>query len=126
MRWTREHLSDVDFDVDFLMLYLQRSIQPDMLPGNETIIKFHFTNLKQNADWWIIVNGHVVDICTLNPGREVDVYFTCTVKCISDIWMGSSRYEKEIERGNLKLVGPRTLTRNVSRWMSACMFAPER
>lgn len=47
MRWTREHLSDKDFDVDFLMLYLQRSIQPNQLPGRETILRFNFTDLEQ-------------------------------------------------------------------------------
>ena len=125
MRWTREHLSDNDFDVNFLILYLQRSIQPEKLPGRETIIRFHFTDLKQQPDWWIIVKGDDVDVCTIDPGREVDIYFTCTVKCMSDIWMGETTYQKETKNRNLKLVGPRELTKNVSSWMSNCMFAVE-
>ena len=123
MRWTREHLTNNDFDVDFLMIYLQRSIQPDMLPGKETVIKFHFTDIKQQSDWWILVNGREIDVCTIDPAKEPDIYFACTVKCLSDIWMGETTYRKEIRAGNLKLVGPGALTKNVSNWMSDCMFA---
>lgn len=123
MRWTREHLTDIDFDVDFLMIYLQRSIQPDKLPGNKATISFHFTDVKANPHWWVLVNGDIVDVCTNDPCREVDVYFTCTVKCLSDIWMGETTYRKEIRAGNLKLVGHRAFTKDVTAWMSNCMFA---
>jgi DNA-binding HxlR family transcriptional regulator len=123
MRWTREYLTSNDFDPDFLMLYLKRSIQTENLPGNETIVKFSFTDIQQQPNWWIIVNGAFVDLCTLDPGREVDVYFNCTVKCLSDIWMGESSYQREINNGNLKLVGRSELTRNISGWLSNCMFA---
>lgn len=123
MRWTREHLTDIDFDVDFLMLYLQRSILPEKLPGNKVTIRFQFTDVKTNPDWWVLVNGDIVDICTNDPCREVDVYFTCTVKCLSNIWMGETSYRKEIRAGNLKLVGHKSFTKDVTAWMSNCMFA---
>ncbi len=123
MRWTRDHLSDNDFDVNFLILYLQRSIQPEKLPGRETVIRFCFTDLERQPNWWILVQNDEVDVCTMDPGREVDVYFTCSVKCMSDIWMGETSYRKEIANDNLKLVGQRELTKNVSKWMSNCMFA---
>lgn len=123
MRWTRQYLSNNDFDVNFLMTYLQRSIQTDELLGKETIIKFQFTDLDKQPNWWIVVNGENIDICTIDPCREVDVYFTCTVKCLSDIWMGESTYKKEIKGGQLKLVGSSVLVRDVSKWMSNCMFA---
>ena len=125
MRWTRQYLSSNDFDPDFLMLYLKRSIQTENLPGNETIIKFSFTDIEQQPNWWIIVNGALVDLCTIDPGREIDVYFNCTVKCLSDIWMGESSYQKEINSGDLKLVGRSELTKNISSWLSNCMFAKE-
>ncbi|WP_114325917.1 winged helix-turn-helix transcriptional regulator [Candidatus Colwellia aromaticivorans] len=123
MRWTRQYLTSNDFDPDFLMLYLKRSIQTERLSGNETIIKFYFTDIEQQPNWWIIVNGDLVDICTIDPGREVDVYFTCTVKCLSDIWMGESSYKKEISQNNLKIVGRRELTKNISSWLNYCMFS---
>lgn len=125
MRWTRQYLTSNDFDPDFLMLYLKRSIQTEHLLGNQTIIKFHFTDIEQQPNWWIIVNGDLVDICTIEPGNEVDIYFTSTVKCLSDIWMGESSYKKEINDGAMKVVGRRDLTKNISHWLNNCMFAPQ-
>ncbi|MDG2175020.1 MAG: winged helix-turn-helix transcriptional regulator [Gammaproteobacteria bacterium] len=123
MKWTRNNLTDNDFDVDFLMLYLQRSIQTEMLPGKETIIRFHFKELKQQPYWWILVQGNNIDVCTVDPGKEPDVYFTCTVKTLSDIWMGENTYRKAIRNGDLKVVGRSDLTKNITVWMSNCMFA---
>lgn len=136
MRWTRKYLTDNDFDADFLMLYLKRSINVENLTSPETIIKFHFTDLKQQPDWWLIANqsadnaenvadiktDSTVDICTVDPGREVDVYFACTVKCLSSIWMGESSYKKELKAGELKIVGRSDLTKNISTWLSNCQF----
>ena len=42
MRWSRDQMSEDDFDLQLLMLYLERSIQPDKLIGNETVIRFNF------------------------------------------------------------------------------------
>jgi len=123
MRWTREHLTDIDFDVDFLMLYLQRSILPEKIPGAKATIRFQFTDVKAQSDWWVLIDGDIIDVCTKDPCREVDVYFTCSVKCLSDIWMGETSYKKEIRAGNLKLVGHRSFTRDVTVWMSNCQFA---
>ncbi|MEH6358599.1 MAG: helix-turn-helix domain-containing protein [Pseudomonadales bacterium] len=123
MRWTRSHLTSLDYDAEFLMLYLQRSVKPENLPGRTTVIRFNFTDFKEQPSWWIVVSGDQIDVCVLDTGREVDVYFTSTVKCLSNIWMGETTYRKEVEEGNLKLVGNRALTQNVTSWLSLCQFA---
>jgi len=122
MRWTRSHLTSLDYDVEFLMLYLQRSVKPENLPGRTTVIRFNFTDFEAQPSWWLVVSGDQVDVCVLDTGREVDVYFTSTIKCLSDIWMGETTYRKEIAEGNLKLVGNRALTQNVTSWLSLCQF----
>jgi len=125
MRWTRQHLTNLDYDVDFFMLYLQRSIRPEKLPGKETVVQFHFTDIKDNPYWWIIVKGNDVEACTISTGKDVDVYFTSTVKSMSDIWMGQLTYKKAVSSGELKIVGPAILTRNVTTWMENCMFSKD-
>ncbi|MEW6996777.1 winged helix-turn-helix transcriptional regulator [Colwelliaceae bacterium BS250] len=125
MRWTRKYLTDNDFDADFLMLYLKRSINCANLTAPETIIKFHFTDLKRQPHWWLIANRGNVDVCTLDPGHDVDVYFTCTVKCLADIWMGQSSYKAALKSGELTLVGRSYLTKNVSVWLTNCQFAKQ-
>ena len=44
MRWARSNLTEKDFDVELLMLYLKRSIVPSKLIGSESVIRFKFTD----------------------------------------------------------------------------------
>ena len=122
MRWARSNLSEKDYDVELLMLYLKRSINPENLIGNETVIRFKFTDIKDYPNWWMLVKGNEVDLCVNDPGKEVDVYFTTTVKTMAGIWMGDTSYKKAIANDELKLVGPKALTKDISNWMQSSVF----
>ena len=123
MRWARKNLTESDYDVELLMLYLQRSVNPAKLPGNETVIRFKFTDIEDMAKWWVLVEGENVDICVSDPGKDIDIYFTATVKVMADIWMGDTNYRKALRSGELKITGPTVLTRDISSWMSNSIFA---
>lgn len=123
MRWARNYMTGDDYDVELLMLYLQRSVQPDKLPGNETVIRFRFTDLKELSDWWLIAHENDVDVCVKDPGKEVEVYFTCEVKSMIDVWMGDVPYRKAINSGDIKVVGASALTKNIFAWMKPSVFA---
>ncbi|MBT5187561.1 MAG: helix-turn-helix transcriptional regulator [Kordiimonadaceae bacterium] len=125
MRWAKDNLTDEDYDVDFLMIYLRRSIVPDKLPGNETIIKFKFLDIDDNPNWWLIVKGEDIDICVKDPGKDVDVYFTSTVEILSKVWLGHLNYKDVIKSEELLVVGPRGLTRNISSWLKNSPFKKE-
>lgn len=123
MRWARDNIVDTEYDVELLMLYLQRSIQPDKLVGNETVIHFKFTDIKEPSDWWLIASNDNVDVCNKDPGKNVDVYFTSTVRTMVDIWMGDVSYRKAINDSRLKAVGSNVLTRNIFTWMNGSIFS---
>jgi DNA-binding HxlR family transcriptional regulator len=123
MRWARNNLDEKDYDVELLMLYLKRSIVPEKLIGNETVIRFHFTDITTYPDWWLIARHEEVDLCVNDPGRDVDVYFTSSARTLADIWMGDGSYRTAIGDGSLKVVGAPALTRNIKDWMSNSVFA---
>lgn len=123
MRWARSNLSEKDYDVELLMLYLKRSIVPEKLIGRETVVRFKFTDIDTFPDWWLVAKGEEIDICVNDPGKDVDVYFTSSVRTLADIWMGDSSYRKAIGSGALKMVGDAALTRNVTAWMQNSIFA---
>lgn len=123
MRWATQNLTEKDYDVELLMLYLKRSINPENLIGSETCIRFQFTDAREFSNWWVMVKGNEVDLCDTDMGKDVDVYFTTTVKTMADIWMGYITYKKAIASDELKLVGPKALTNNVNSWMEPSIFA---
>jgi len=122
MRWARSNLTEKDYDVELLMLYLKRSIVKEKMIGDETVIRFKFTDIKEYPDWWLVVRGDDLDICVKDPGKEVDVYFTSSVKTMADIWMGENSYKNAQKDGSMKIVGDKALTRNITSWMANSIF----
>ena len=123
MRWAKDYLTDEDYDVDFLMLYLNRSIIPENIPGKEAVIKFKFLDIEDNPNWWLLVKDKDIDICIKDPGKDVDVYFTSTVKTLSDVWLGLTTYKEIIKTEDLLVVGHKALTRNITSWLSCSPFS---
>tara|TARA_R110000782_G_scaffold221421_3_gene308627 strand:+ start:336 stop:1037 length:702 start_codon:yes stop_codon:yes gene_type:complete len=121
--WARHNVLDEDFDVDFLMIYLERSIDSSKLIGNESVIQFKFTDLVEQSDYWLLVRDENVDLCLKNPGKDVDVYFTCTVRTMHDVWMGDRTYRDAIKSGDLYVQGDPALTRNITSWLRPSIFS---
>ena len=122
--WTRDMLVESDFDIEFLMFYLERSVDPSKLPGDQTVIQFRFTDVAADQrNWWLLVDGSTVDVCLTPPARDVDVYFTTTVRTMHDVWMGDRSYRDAINSGDLIVEGEPALTRNVNGWLRSSVFA---
>jgi len=121
--WAREHLLEEDYDPELLLLYLERSVDADQLPGNSTVIRFEFTDLDSQPLWWIVVEPDRTDVCLKDPGKEVDIYFKTTVKTMADVWMGDRTYREAKAAGELDMQGPPALTRNVTAWLKPSIFA---
>ncbi|WND01796.1 helix-turn-helix domain-containing protein [Temperatibacter marinus] len=125
MKWAKDNLTDEDYDVEFLMTCLQRSIIKEKLPGDHTIIQFKFLDIIDHPNWWLIVSPEDVDICVKDPGHDVDVFFTSSVKTLTDVWIGHDTYRRVINAQDLVVVGPKALTRNINSWLSSSPFARE-
>lgn len=121
--WAKNTILDQDFDAEFLMLYLERSIDREKIKGRETVIKFRFTDLTEQRDWWLMVKPDAAEVCLKDPGRDVDVFFNCTVRTLSEIWMGDLTYREAMKNGDLMLDGDPALMRNVSAWLRPSIFA---
>ena len=121
--WARNNLLDPELDLNLLLLYLERSVDPAQLPGRETVSHFKFADLKDQQDFWLLVSGERVELCLVDPGREVQVYFHCKVRTMHDVWMGECCYRAAIDCGALIIEGEPALTRNVSRWLKPSVLA---
>jgi DNA-binding HxlR family transcriptional regulator len=123
LSWTRDMLVEEDFDIDFLMFYLERSVDPDKIPGDHSVIRFRFTDLIEQRNWWLLVDRTSVQVCLTPPARDVDVYFTTTVRTMHDVWMGDRSYRDAINAEDLIIEGEPSLTRNISNWLRPSAFA---
>lgn len=123
MRWARGQLSDDELDVEFLMWDIQRRLNTKMLPAGETVICFIFDGLTTFKSWWLIVHDDEVDLCTQNPGKDVDLYIRTTLRDLVEIWNGDIEIKTALQKELIKPQGNTQLTRTLPEWLGICLYA---
>ena len=118
MRWARDRMAAEDFDVSFLMFDIQRRIDTAALPDGETVLCFSFTDLDAFARWWLICRGPDVDLCSEDPGKDVDCYVTASSRDLTGVWMGDLPLAKALRSETIQLVGDAHLRRAFPRWFA--------
>jgi DNA-binding HxlR family transcriptional regulator len=122
MRWARGQMSDDELDVEFLMWDMQRRVQTEHLPDGETVICFVFDELTKYKTWWLLIDGDTVDLCTEDPGKDVDLYLNSSVRTVVEIWEGDLDIRKAVRDESLKAHGARHLIRTLPDWFGMCLF----
>jgi len=123
MRWARGQLSDDELDVEFLMWDIQRRLDTDMLPDGETVLCFIFDDLVSFKNWWLIVSNREVDVCTENPGKDVDLYINTTLRNLVEIWEGDIEIKAAQQQKLIKTQGNKRLANTMSDWLGICLYA---
>jgi hypothetical protein len=122
MRWARGQLTDDELDVEFLMREVQRRLQTEHLPDGETVICFIFDELTEHTTWWLLVDGDVVDLCTEDPGKDVDLYVNSSVRTMVEVWEGDLDMRTALRNGSIKAHGLRHLIRTMPDWFGVCLY----
>ena len=110
---------------DYLMWQLRRTIDPGSLPRRRIVIRFHFTDLKQEvANYWMVAKpGADIDLCMTDPGFDVDIFVDAEIKALTAAWMGYSSLQGEIAKDRIFVSGDPLLTRAIDQWLGKCPYA---
>jgi len=123
MRWARGQMSNSELDVNLLMMDIERRVDRGKLPGGRTILKFQFTDLKRYGEWWIKIDGKDVELCTEDPGHDVDVYFTTDLRTMTEVWMGDTPVKQARAEKKLTVVGPPAYLKNLESWLGLYVYS---
>ena len=122
MRWARSQLTDDELDVEFLMSELQRRLRTEHLPDGETVICLTFDELKMHKTWWLLVDGDVIDVCTEDPDKDVDLYLNSSVRAMVEVWQGEVETRTALRNGTIEAHGPSHLIRTMPDWFGGCLY----
>ena len=123
MRWARGQLRDDELDVEFLMWDIQRRLQLDQLPDGDTVICFILDDLERFKDWWLVVRDGQVDLCTENPGLDVDLYVSSALRDLVAVWEGDVPIRAALRSKRLRTQGSRQLERTLPQWLGINLYA---
>ncbi len=126
MRWARGQMSDDELDVELLMWDIHRRILTESLPDGETVFCFSFNDLDKYKTWWLVVDGDEVDLCTENPGKDVDLYVSTELRTMVEIWEGDADLKAALREDRVSAIGDRRLIRSMPDWFGLCAYADVR
>ncbi len=126
-RWVESQVSLKNLDPTLLMWDMRRNLNPTPMPDRKCVVQFLYPELaKARRSYWMIVTPpDDVDLCSVDPGFDVDLYVTSDLKTMTSIWMGLSKVKQEVNAGSLVLTGNRELARRMQTWLGLSPFAVE-
>jgi DNA-binding HxlR family transcriptional regulator len=115
-----------NLDARLLMWNMRRKVNCAVLPPRRrSIIQFIYPELAEaKRNYWIIAQpGLPADLCSIDPGHDVDLYVTADLKAMTSAWMGYSTLQKEIDKGRIILTGDADLINSIGDWMVRSRYA---
>jgi DNA-binding HxlR family transcriptional regulator len=127
-RWVGTQLSLQNLDPQLLMWDMRRNLDPKPMPRRRSTIQFLYPEVPQaRRKWWLIVaSGKAVDLCSVDPGYDVDLYVSSDLKTMTAIWMGVETVRKALHDRRMKLVGDKHLASSMQTWLGLSPFATEK
>jgi DNA-binding HxlR family transcriptional regulator len=127
-RWVDSEMSLQNLDAQLLMWDMRRNLDPSPMPKRRSTIQFRYREASPaHRIWWLIVApGTEVDLCSIDPGYDVDLYVSGDVRSMTAIWMGLDTVRKAVGEGRIELVGDQLLAKHMQTWLGLSPFAKER
>jgi DNA-binding HxlR family transcriptional regulator len=124
-RWVKKDVSLEHLDAEMLMSDIRRNLRVETLPSRRVVIHFHYPEAAPKArKWWMIVNPEEpIDVCTLDPGFDVDLFINADLRAMTAVWMGLEEMAAAREDGRILLTGDERLADSVEEWIGESIFA---
>lgn len=118
-RWSRRQLADGEADVSLLAWALERSVDATAFGNAGTVVQIKFTDqATAKSRWWFVNRDGMCELCLENPGYEVDLYLTTTVRDMIYVVRGDLSLTRALNEGKLEAIGPRTLRSRLRTWLN--------
>lgn len=126
-RWVKAEPSLRNLDPGLLMWDMRRNLDPRPLPARKVVVAFLYPEISPpRRRWWLIVEpGAPVDLCSVDPGLDVDLHVVAELRIMTAIWMGLASVDESRARQQLLLTGDPVLAESLRNWLGLSPFAAE-
>lgn len=127
-RWVESEPSLGNLDPALLMWDMRRGLMIEPLPPRRLNIQFIYPELpKAQRNWWLLVDPvSGVDLCSIDPGFDVDLYSRSDLRTMTAIWMGLDTVSKAISDDRLVLTGDKAVAKSMQNWLGLSPFAVQK
>ncbi len=127
-RWVGSEVSLENLDVQLLMWDMRRHLDTTPMPKQRSTIQFLYSGVPQKQrQWWLVVTpGESCELCSIDPGYDVDLYVATDLRTMTAIWMGLDSVRAAVRDDRVKLTGDKSLASNIQTWLGLSPFAKEK
>jgi DNA-binding HxlR family transcriptional regulator len=126
-RRIESHLSLQHLDPQLLMWDMRRNLNTTPMPKKRSVVQFSYPERPATQrSWWLIIDpAESVDLCSIDPGFDVDLYVAVDLRTMTAIWMGLDTVRAAIDNQRMMLTGNRQLASAMQSWLGLSPFAKE-
>lgn len=125
-RWVQTEPSLRNIEPGLLMWDMRRNLDCSPMPDRRCVIEFLYPELREaRRHWWLIVDHGEVDLCSIDPGLDVDLYVVTDLRTMTRIWMGLSSAAAATDDGTMTVSGDPRLADSMGVWLGLSPFARE-
>ena len=120
-------LSLQHLDAQLLMWDMRRNLNTTPMPAHRSVVQFAYPELPATERlWWLIVDPQEgIDLCSIDPGFDVDLYVSVDLRTMTAIWMGLDTVRAALASRRMILTGDRKLGAAMQSWLGLSPFAKE-
>jgi DNA-binding HxlR family transcriptional regulator len=124
-KWVETEASLKKLDPNLLMWDMRRNINPAPMPRGRCTIQIIFGDLSAaQRNWWLLIEpGCEVDLCSVDPGFDVDLYVSTDLRTLTAIWMGYTSVVQAKEAGRFLVTGSPELAAGLISSLQLSPFA---
>ena len=108
-------------DPAVLMWDMRRRIAVDRLPEQRVVVRFDFRGVpaanRRSRVYWLLFQRPEPDLCTSDPGFEVDLFVDAELAAFTRVWLGEIALREAIRRGAVRLNGEASAARAFPDWL---------
>lgn len=117
-RWVRSDYTPEELDPAFLMWDIRRMVAAQGLSAGECVVEFWIRDAApRRSTYWMVVDPESVDLCIVDPGKDVHLRVEAGLRALTQVWMGDRVMDDAIVAGEITLLGPPSLARRFAQWL---------
>jgi DNA-binding HxlR family transcriptional regulator len=124
LTWMRANMEADELDIDLLMLDMQRNANRALLPTAKVVVEIKFTDQAEYSHWWLVYEKCDVDVCSIHPGVDADIYLSGELNNFVRYWLGDFDWSTAKREQRIVMQGSPSLLRELPNWLGRSSVAP--
>jgi DNA-binding HxlR family transcriptional regulator len=123
-RWSRRDLASHEANAGLLLWAMERGARAEAFGSRRAVIKLTFTDRPiRKRQYWFVSEKRQTQLCVENPGFEVDLHLTTTLRDMIYIWRGDVSLARAMDDGRLEVLGEDWARRKLSDWLARSIYS---